>query len=405
MKTSFLMVLLLLSLSCAAPVEPEISPAERAKELAQRFIVVDGHIDIPYRLEEKMEDISQRTESGDFDYPRAKEGGLDAPFMSIYVPASYQESGGSKDYADGLIDMVEKFQADWPDKFEVARSVADVRRIVSDGKIALPMGMENGAPIEGDLANLRHFHERGIRYITLTHARANHICDSSYDPNRPWKGLSDFGKQVVAEMNRLGMMIDVSHISDDAFYQVIELTKAPVIASHSSARHFTPGWERNMDDDMIGKLGENGGVIMINYGSAFLSQKYLDVSEQRRNALRARLEKTGLEEDDPQIQTWLEEFDARNPRPFAAISDVADHIDHVRKLVGIDHVGLGSDFDGVGDSLPTGLKDVSQIPNLFALLIERGYGDEDIEKIASGNVLRAWSEVERVAAEAAGGGN
>lgn len=405
MKTSFLMVLLLLSLSCAAPVEPEISPAERAKELAQRFIVVDGHIDIPYRLEEKMEDISQRTESGDFDYPRAKEGGLDAPFMSIYVPASYQESGGSKDYADGLIDMVEKFQADWPDKFEVARSVADVRRIVADGKIALPMGMENGAPIEGDLANLRHFHERGIRYITLTHARANHICDSSYDPNRPWKGLSDFGKQVVAEMNRLGMMIDVSHISDDAFYQVIELTKAPVIASHSSARHFTPGWERNMDDDMIGKLGENGGVIMINYGSAFLSQKYLDVSEQRRNALRARLEKTGLEEDDPQIQTWLEEFDARNPRPFADISDVADHIDHVRKLVGIDHVGLGSDFDGVGDSLPTGLKDVSQIPNLFALLIERGYGDEDIEKIASGNVLRAWSEVERVAAEAVGGGN
>jgi membrane dipeptidase len=239
---------------------------EKANRLAHEFIIVDTHVDTPDRLRGKMADISQRTEDGDFDYVRAKAGGLDAPFMSIYVPAEYEGKGGAKKLANKLIDMAEKFATNWPDKFAIAQSVADVQAQFAKGLISLPMGMENGSPIEGKLENLRHFYDRGIRYITLAHSKSNHISDSSYDPNRRWNGLSPFGKEVVAEMNRLGIMIDISHVSDSTFYQVIRLSQAPAIASHSSCRHFTPGWERNMDDEMIKALAKNGGVILINFG-------------------------------------------------------------------------------------------------------------------------------------------
>lgn len=396
-------LLLLPAVHCSSAVRPALSDAEldaKAKSLAQDFIIVDTHVDVPYRLEEKMEDISQSTEDGNFDYPRAKAGGLDAPFMSIYIPASYQETGGAKDYADHLIDMVEGLERDHPDQFAVARSVSDLRKAVLAEKIALPMGMENGAPIEGDLENLRHFYQRGIRYITLTHAKSNHICDSSYDDNHQWEGLSPFGREVVAEMNRLGIMVDVSHISDQAFDQVMELAKAPVIASHSSCRHFTPGWERNMSDEMIKKLGANGGVIQINFGSDFLSGDYHTASEARRKAFEEYRTANDLEEDDQQAKDWLAQYNDDHPLRFADVSNVADHIDHVRALVGIEHIGLGSDFDGVGDTLPTGLKDVSQYPNVIRELLKRGYTVDDIEKILSGNLLRVWSEVERIAAEA-----
>ena len=247
------------------------SPADKAQRLAQEMLIVDGHVDVPYRLEAAMEDISQRTEKGDFDFVRAREGGLDAPFMSIYIPAEYQETGGAKDFADSLIDMVKKFETDHPDKFDVVSSIDEVLAAKAAGKVALPLGIENGAAVEDDLANLEHFFNRGVRYITLTHSKNNQICDSSYEEpdNRKWNGLSPFGKEVVAEMNRLGIMIDISHVSDDAFYQVMELSQAPAIASHSSCRHFTPDFERNMDDDMIRKLAENGGVIQINFGLRF----------------------------------------------------------------------------------------------------------------------------------------
>jgi membrane dipeptidase len=375
----------------------------RAQALAKRFIIVDGHVDLPYRLEASKdkktgaltEDPTQRTEKGDFDHPRAKAGGLDAPFMSIYIPAKHQTEGGAKALADELIDMVEGLIAKAPDKFAPGHSVADVQRAFGEKKIALPMGIENGAAIEGKLENLKHFHERGVRYITLTHSKDNRICDSSYDDAHKHKGLSDFGVKVVEEMNRLGIMVDVSHVSDDAFHDVMKVTKVPVIASHSSVRHYTPGFERNMADDMIKKLAKNGGVIMINYGSGFLDHDVRMARKKLRDATKLFMESNKLEQRrDPKVELFIDKYKKTNDVPYATVQTVADHINHVVKLVGIDHVGLGSDFDGVGDSLPTELKDASQIPNLLRVLLERGYKEDAIEKICSGNVLRVWKQVE-----------
>ena len=400
-------LLVVMLLGCSAPPAAE-EPTEdlwaRAQRLAAESLVVDTHVDVPYRMVEEPEDISVATESGDFDYPRAVEGGLNAPFMSVYVPASYQETGGAREFAEKMIEMVRGFEAAAPDKFAVATSVAEVREQFEQGLVSLPMGMENGAPIEDDLANLAHFHDLGIRYITLTHGANNQICDSSYAQERTWEGLSPFGRKVVAEMNRLGIMIDVSHVSDDTFWQVIELSAVPVMASHSSCRKFTPGFERNMDDDMIRALAGNGGVIQINFGSAFLREDANRQGFAMWQALGAFQAENELEDDDPALETFREEYLAENPPIFADISDVVAHIDHVVDIAGIDHVGIGSDFDGVGDSLPTGLKDVSDLPNLFYELLKRGYSDEDVRKIAGENLMRVWSAVEEHAATAVAAG-
>jgi membrane dipeptidase len=259
------------------------------------------------------------------------------------------------------------------------------------------MGMENGAPIGNDLANVTYFHTRGIRYITLTHGKDNQICDSSYDTTRTWNGLSPFGEEVVNEMNRVGIMVDISHVSDSTFYDVIKLTKIPVIASHSSCRAFTPDFQRNMNDDMIKKLGENGGVIQINFGSAFLDSAVRAGNDLNRKKLQTLLDEKGLKSSDSLAKPIVEQFRKDNPSLFADVEIVADHIDHVVKLAGIDHVGIGSDYDGVGDSLPTGLKDVSQYPNLIYVLLKRGYNEEDIAKICYKNVWRVWNQVEQAA--------
>jgi membrane dipeptidase len=269
--------------------------------------------------------------------------------------------------------------------------------------ISLPLGMENGSPIEGDIANVQFFFDRGIRYITLAHSESNHLSDSSYDDNRQWDGLSQFGEAVVREMNQLGMMVDVSHLSDAAFYDVLKITSAPVIASHSSARHFTPGFERNMSDDMIRALAENRGVIMINFGSSFITAAAQQYSSARRDAYSTYLEENELQDDDAVSQAFNRGYDAEHGGyPFATLDDVLDHYSHVADLVGAAHVGIGSDFDGVGDSLPVGLKDVSQYPGLVRGLAERGFSDEDIVAILGGNLLRVWREVEAVAAGEAG---
>lgn len=368
----------------------------RAQALAQEHIIVDGHIDIPYRLGIFSEDIAQATIGGDFDYPRAKDGGLDAPFMSIFIPAERQQIPGSaKALADSLIEMVKGFAANAPDKFAVATSPDDVRDQFAQGLISLPMGMENGAPIEDDLTNVAYFFDRDIRYITLTHAKDNLISDSSYDTTRTHDGLSAFGEDVVREMNRLGMIIDISHVSDSAFYQVLRITEAPVMASHSSARHFTPAWERNMSDDMIRALAENGGVIMINFGSAFLRTEYRPMSTPIQQKLAVFLSQNNLARDSPEAVRYFEQL--RKENPVGTIDDVVAHIEHVVNLVGIDYVGLGSDFDGV-TTLPEGLNDVSMYPNLVYELLKRGYSDEDIIKLLGGNAMRVWDEVERVAA-------
>jgi len=372
-----------LAVGCAAdspaPAGDDVDLSSRAQQLARELIIVDTHVDLPYRLNKNPDDISVRTEGGHFDYPRAREGGLDAPFMSIYVPASLQETGGSKELADELIDMVEQLEAEWPDKFAVARTPEDIRRNFESGLISLPMGMENGSPVEGDLDNLRHFHERGIRYITLTHSENNEICDSSYADDRKWNGLSPFGKEVVAEMNRLGIMVDVSHVSDDSFYDILEVTRAPVIASHSACRRFTPEFERNLDDEMIRALAENGGVLQINFGSMFVRGDAHKQSMDFWGEFREYTEANGLDWDHEDSRRFRDEYWKDRERIRGDLSDIVAHIDHVVELAGVDHVGFGSDFDGVA-AVPVGLDDVSHYPNL-----------------AGGNLLRLWTEVERVA--------
>jgi membrane dipeptidase len=390
----------------AAQTAPDPDLQARAEALAHEILIVDTHVDLPYRLVEgdRAEDVSQPT-GGDFDLPRARKGGLDAPFMSIYIPASYQETGGAKKLADELIDLVESFATRWPDDFAVAKSPAEVHRAVAAGKVALPLGIENGAAIEGDLRNLAHFHERGVRYITLTHSENNAISDSSYaDPEvRKWDGLSPFGKAVVREMNRLGIMVDVSHISDAAFDDVMAVTQAPVIASHSSLRHFTPGFERNLSDDMVRRIADNGGVVQINFGSSFLRDDARNQGNEARAAFAELMKERGLERGTPETQAaadaFREEWRRDHPQIFADLSDVADHIDRAVRIAGVDHVGFGSDFDGVGDSLPTGLKDVSQYPNLLRILLERGYSEADVTQMAGGNVMRVWRQVEAKAEE------
>jgi membrane dipeptidase len=371
---------------------------KQAYELAHKFIITDGHIDVPWRLNDGYEDLSIRTKTGDFDYIRAKEGGLDAPFMSIYVPSSYQETGGAKEKADSLIDLVSRIADDHPDKFEVATSVADVNRIFGDGKIALPMGMENGAPILDDLSNVQYFYDRGIRYITLTHGKDNLICDSSYDTTNTWGGLSPFGREVVKEMNRVGIMVDISHVTDEVINQVLDMTDVPVIASHSSCRHFTPGFERNMGDAEIVRLKENGSVIQINFGSSFVTQESQEKENKNRERIMAYAKENGLKRGDEKLKSYWEKVSKENPI-YADISDVINHFDRVVALVGIDHVGIGSDYDGVGDSLPYGLKDVASYPNLIFHLLKRGYSEEDIEKICYKNVWRVWSAVEETASK------
>ncbi len=405
MRLSYLLPLLFVGISIQLSAQDR-DPAllEQANALAQKYIITDGHVDLPYRLRVQNFRLTKEyigipisTDDGDFDFERSRQGGLDAPFMSIYIPSSYQVNGGAKELADSLIDMVTSIAEAHPDKFMMAVTPSDVEEAFEAGKIALPMGMENGAPIEDQLSNVAYFHERGIRYVTLTHSTDNLICDSSYDTTRTWNGLSAFGREVVAEMNRVGIMVDISHVSDSTFWQVMDLSAAPCIASHSSARKFTPGFERNMNDDMIKALAANGGVIQINFGSTFLDGDVQAQRDQLREKLLAMLAEEGLSYRDDAAKPLIEQFQADNPALFADVETVADHIDHVVALAGIDHVGFGSDFDGVGDSLPTGLKDVSQFPNLLYVLLERGYSEDDIARICYGNVFRVWRQVELVA--------
>ncbi len=369
---------------------------DRADELAHKYMIVDTHMDVPYQLQKKMEDISQET-SGDFDYPRALAGGLDVAFMAVYVSPKYEQEGVAKAFADETIDLVEGILKEHSDKFATARSPADAGAQFGKGKVTIAMGMENGAPIEGDLDNLRHFYDRGIRYITLCHSKCNHICDSSYDKERKWRGLSPFGRKLIAEMNRIGMIIDVSHVSDETFYQVMELSSAPVVATHSSCRHFTPGWERNMDDEMIKLLAEKGGIIQITFGSMFVNTQVHQKNQQAWEVMDAYIDRHNLQ--DEAMDKYVARYRKAHPIGKANVADVAEHIDHVVKLVGIDHVGLGSDFDGVGDRVPVGLEDVSCYPNLIYELLKRGYSEQDIKKICAENFLRVWSAIQTSASK------
>ena len=407
MKKTLLLLLAALAFACS-PTEKEMTDDElmaKAQELAQKYIIVDGHVDLPYRMEQggfmvqrKVLNVSAAASDGNFDYPRAKEGGLDAPFMSIYIPAQYQYVDGyAKKFADSLISMTKQLADTYPDEFGMAYSPSDVEENFKAGRISLPMGMENGAPLEGDISLVEYYQKAGIRYVTLTHGKDNKICDSSYDTTRTHGGLSEYGLEVVKEMNRVGIMVDVSHISDDTFWQVMEMTDVPVIASHSSLRHFTPDFERNMNDEMIKRLGEENGVIMINFGSSFLDGEYRAKRAAYDEHVINWLADNELERSDAKAKEYIDAYTKEND-PWADVAKVADHIDRVKSLTGsTDNIGFGSDYDGVGDSLPTGMKDVSTYPNLIFELLKRGYTEEDISKMSYKNVFRVWQAVEDVA--------
>lgn len=376
---------------------------ELAIEMAHNTIIVDGHMDLPFRMYNmghdmrgEVFDFMSRSDAGNIDYVRAREGGVDAPFMAIYIPAAYQETGGAKGLADTLIMMVERMVDTWPDKLALARSPEEIEANFKKGLLSLPMGIENAAAIEDDLSNIEYFYNKGIRYMTLTHGKDNLVGDSSYDDAETHGGLSDFGKEVVLEMNRLGMIVDVSHITDKTFFDVAEVSKAPIVATHSSVRNFTPGFERNVSDEIIQKLAEKNGMVMITFGGSFLDQAYSDANTAIRTHIQEWLRENNLSYRDEAAQAYIREY-AADKRPVVHVSKVVDHIDHVVNLVGIDYVGLGSDFDGVGDTLPEGLKDASMYPNIIAELLKRGYSKDDIEKICYKNFFRVWKDVEKVA--------
>jgi len=369
----------------------------KSKKLANKFIIADGHIDLPHRLKkggylkkDEILDITENTD-GDFDYPKSKRGGLDAPFMSIYIPVEFQESGGAKKLADSLIDIVIKITASFPDKFALANTPSEIKNNFLEGLISLPMGIENGAAIEKKLKNIDYFFNRGIRYMTLTHGKDNAICDSSYDSTKTWNGLSPFGKKVISKMNSVGMMIDISHVTDETFYQVIEISKTPVIASHSSPRKFTPGFKRNMSDAMIKELARSNGLILINFGSKFVNElsnkKFSDIDRKVENWINKNKINDINKINKFKNRIIIEE------KPFANVEDVINAIDHVVNLVGIDYVGFGSDFDGLGNTLPYNLKSVADYPNIILGLLKKKYSEEHIEKICYKNLFRTWNEI------------
>jgi len=400
-----LAALVAVTAASAVAQEAPVDLAATARQIAQNHLLVDTHIDVPERVNEQWVDVTRATKDGDFDYPRAREGGLNVPFMSIYTPAESEAAGTSHELANRLIDSVQALVGRAPGKFALVKTPAEAEKATQHGLIGLAMGMENGSPLDGKLENVTFFRNRGISYITLTHSLSNHISDSSYDENHQWNGLSPFGRKVVAEMNRVGVMIDISHVSDEAFWQVLELSKTPVIASHSSARHFTPGWERNMSDEMIKAMAARGGVIQINFGSSFLTEAAMQWYEQMDDARDAYLAENGFNEQSDEASEFGEAYREKHPFPYATLDDVMAHFQHVIDLVGVEHVGIGSDFDGVGDSLPAGMKSVADYPNLVEGLLRLEYSVQDIAAIMGGNLMRVWRAAEeqaRLSSTAAG---
>ena len=379
----------------AASADEALSPAQK---LARAAVIVDTHIDAPTELLKHWNDLGVDSPKVEFDYPRARQGGLDVAFMSIYTSPEEDALGTARQIAHRQIDAVEAMVGRHPDKFALLTSPGDVERLRAGNHVLLALGMENGAPIGDDLAQLAQFHTRGVRYITLAHSASNRISDSSYSAKHQWQGLSPFGKKVVAEMNRLGMMVDVSHLSDAAAAQAIELSSVPVIASHSGFRHFTPGFERNVSDELAKAIAAKGGVVQLTFGIGFVNRQAADnmqahfVASAALGERNAAARAAGKPVEDE--SAFDKEWQRTHPIPATSIDAVLDQIDYAVKLIGIDHVGLGSDFDGVSGNLPEGLRNVADYPNLVAGLQARGYKDDGLKKILGGNLLRVWAAVE-----------
>ena len=368
-----------------------------ALKIHRKAIVVDTHNDITSMMVDEGYDLGTSS-VGKYhtDLARMKEGGLTAEFFSVYVDRSYAAKGGSARRALDQIDLVYRAAERYPDKMMMATSVADIRRAKKQGKIAALMGIEGGHAIENSLMALRDFYRLGVRYMTLTHNNTNDWADACCDTSRH-NGLSDYGREVVREMNRLGMLVDISHVSDKTMSDVLDISSAPVIASHSSARALNSHL-RNVPDELLRRIAKNGGVVMVNFYPVFIDQKALDANRERAERLKPQLDALNerFKDDPKRLSEERQKVLDANPLPQTPLSVLIDHIDHIAKVAGVDHVGIGSDFDGVS-SLPVGMEDISKLPVITYELLRRGYKENDIRKILGENLLRAFGEAERVA--------
>lgn len=376
---------------------PAFPPPNDAHRIHQRVLTLDTHADAPIMMQKAGFDVSQRHDTkrdgSQIDFPRMKEGGMDAMFFAVYTSQGPRTDEG---YAEAKRNALNQFKLihdalkAHPEQAELATTPADAYRIEKAGKRAIFIGMENGYPVGNDLSLLKTYYDLGCRYITLTHFANNLIGDSSTDPDGPlYGGLSDFGKQVVLEMNRLGILIDVSHVADSTFYDVLALSKAPVIASHSNARALC-NFPRNMTDDMIRAIAAKGGVVQVNFVSDYLRQPSEAFRAAKTKIRMARVGKVMTPELETRLQAQSDSLAKVFAPERASLSDIANHIDHIVKIAGINHVGIGSDFDGGGGV--NGLEDVSEIENLTAELMRRGYSEKDMAKIWSGNLLRVLGQ-------------
>ena len=384
----------------------------RAERLHRQSIVIDSHNDITSPLLDDGFDLATHGDDPNAkfkthtDLRRMKAGGLGAEFFAVYVGKEFvnkrpSEGGGAARRALDVIDVVKEQIRRHPESLEAASTAADIRRIVRSGKIAALMGIEGGHAIEDSLPALRMFYKLGVRYMTLTHTNTNDWADSEGDINNTsvahHNGLTELGRDVIREMNRIGMMVDISHVADKTFYDVIATTRSPVIASHSSARAIA-NHPRNMSDDMLRAVAKSGGVVMVNFYDGFLDPRKAELALRSRtmeDELRAK-----YPNDPKRVQDEIEAWRKANDPGKTPLSVLMDHIDHIVKVAGINHIGIGSDFDGVPfTGLPEGMEDISKLPTLTYELMKRGYSDEDIKKFLGENLLRVMSHVERVAAE------
>jgi len=384
-------IIALLLFVCSSCGDEEARIIKRADNIHQAILTVDTHCDTPMRLMRSGFDLGVRNDDGCVDFPRMKEGGLDAEFFAVFIGQGPRTPEAYEKVYDRTIKIFEAIHNNVEKNADIAALAFtddDAYRIKKSGKRIAFIGIENGYPVGKDLSKVEEFYNLGARYITLSHTSNNDICDSSTDEQGPeHNGLSEFGEEVVKEMNRLGMMVDVSHISDEAFYDVIELSTSPVIASHSSCRALCES-PRNLSDDMLIALKDNGGVIQICILSDYLKQPEPNpVLEQKMAELREKydnFENLSKEEFEKARKEYYEAW--RKYRKLANVQDAVDHIDHVVQLIGIDHVGIGSDFDGGGGI--EGVMDVSQMKNITFELLKRGYSRKEIEKIWGGNIMR-----------------
>ena len=371
---------------------------QRALQIHRRAIVIDTHNDVTSAMANDDFDLSgtppapYRT-----NIARMKQGGLTGEFFSLYIKPWYVENGGAARRTLDMIDSVYRAVERHPRDLMIATSVADIRRAKRLGKVAALMGIEGGHAIEDSLATLREFHRLGVRYMTLTWNNTNNWADAGRGEKKH-NGLSEFGKEVVREMNRLGMLIDVSHVSDKTMSDALDVSRAPVIASHSSARALSDV-PRNIPDDLLKRIAKNGGVVQVNFYTMFVDVKTVKTPSDERDA-RLKAEQDAIDEkykNDPERRSDESfKLEAAHPLPPLPISKLIDHIDHIVKVAGIDHVGIGADFDGASD-MPEGAEDVSMLPNITYELLKRGYSERDIRKILGENFLRAFAEAERVA--------